>query len=57
MLFDEFSGNLLAIASIKEEEERPKKKKMIEPNSGEVKNKGGKKKLVGVLCNSVLTEE
>jgi len=53
LLFDEFSGNLLAIASIKEEEERPKKKgKVIEPNSGEVKNKGGKKKLVGVLCNS-----
>ena len=64
MLFDEYSGNLLAISSIKEEKIVPKKKgKVTEPNNpapdvndtGGGGKKKGKKKMI--VCESELTEE
>ena len=65
MLFDEYTGNLLAISSIKEEKigNNPKKKgKIVEPDSADelnensgINKKKNKKKMI--VCDTELTEE
>lgn len=64
MLFDEYTGNLLAISSIKEEKigNNPKKKgKIVEPDSAELNENSGnnkkKNKKKMIVCDTELTEE
>ena len=57
MLFDEYSGNLLAISSIKEEKIVPKKKGRILEDKPEKIEGGGKKKgKKMIVCDTELTE-